>query len=78
MADSWQPVNEIARDALRAEIDSRLVTEVLGLPPEVVAPDGPLELPQQKLALEGCATGSKPGLPAPARSNATLKARAPW
>ena len=37
----------------------RLATEVLGFPPEVVAPDGPLALPQQKLALEPSITGSK-------------------
>jgi hypothetical protein len=54
-----RPVNEIAKDAVRAEIDTRLATEVLGFPPELVAPDGPLALLRQKLALEPSITGSK-------------------
>jgi hypothetical protein len=54
-----RPVNEIAQDAVRAEIDTRLVTEVLGFSPEVAAPDGPLALLRQKLALEPSITGSK-------------------
>ena len=54
-----RPVNEIAQDAVRAEIDTRLATEVLGFPPELVAPDGPLALLRQKLALEPSITGSK-------------------
>jgi len=52
-------VNEIAQDAIRAEIDTRLATEVLGCPPELVAPDGPLALLRQKLALEPSITGAK-------------------
>jgi hypothetical protein len=54
-----RPLNEIAKDAVRAEIDTRLATEVLGFPPELVAPDGPLALLRQKLALEPSITGSK-------------------
>jgi len=54
-----RPVNEIAQDVVRAEIDTRLATEVLGFPPELVAPDGPLALLRQKLALEPSITGSK-------------------
>jgi hypothetical protein len=54
-----QPVNEIAQDAVRAEIDTRLATEVLGCPPELAASDGPLALLRQKLALEPSITGSK-------------------
>ena len=54
-----RPVNEIARDPVRAEIDTRLATEVLGLPAELTAPDGPLALLRQKLALEPSITGSK-------------------
>jgi len=54
-----RPVNEIARDAVRAEIDTELAMEVLGFPPELVAPDGPLALLRQKLALEPSITGSK-------------------
>jgi len=52
-------VNEITQDAVRAEIDTRLATEVLGFPPELVAPDGPLSLLRQKLGLEPSITGSK-------------------
>ncbi len=54
-----RPVNEIAQDAVRAEIDTRLATEVLGFLPELVATDGPLALLRQKLALEPSITGSK-------------------
>jgi hypothetical protein len=54
-----RPVNEIAQDDVRAEIDTRLATEVLGCPPELAAPDGPLALLRQKLALEPSITGSK-------------------
>ena len=53
------PINEIAQDTVRAEIDTRLATEVLGFPPELVAPDGPLALLRQKLALEPSITVSK-------------------
>jgi hypothetical protein len=49
-----QPVNEIARDAVRAEIDAGLA-----FPTQLVAPDGPLALLRQKLALEPSVTGSK-------------------
>ena len=54
-----RPVNAIAQDAVRAEIDTRLATEVLGFPPELAAPDGLLALLRQKLALEPSITGSK-------------------
>jgi hypothetical protein len=54
-----KPVNEVAQDAVRAEIDTRLAKEVLGFPAELVAPDGPLALLRQKLALEPSITGSK-------------------
>jgi len=54
-----RPVNEIAQDAVRAEIDTRLTTEVLGCPPELASPDGPLALLRQKLALEPSITGAK-------------------
>jgi len=54
-----RPVNEIAQDTTRAEIDTRLATEVLGLPPELATPDGPLALLRQKLALEPSIAGSK-------------------
>jgi len=35
------------------------ITEVLGVPPELVAPDGPLSLLRRKLALEPSIAGSK-------------------
>ncbi len=54
-----RPVNEIANDAVRAEIDTRLAMEVLGFSPELVAPDGPLALLRQKLTLEPSITGAK-------------------
>jgi len=54
-----RPFNEIGQDAVRAEIDTRLATEVLGFSPELTAPDGPLALLRQKLALEPSITGSK-------------------
>ena len=58
-AENRQPVSEITRDAVRAEIGSRLVTEALGFPPELMAPDGPLALLRQKLSLEPSITRSK-------------------
>jgi hypothetical protein len=54
-----RPVNEIARDPVRAELDTRLAIEILGCPPEMVAPDGPLALLRQKLALEPSIAGSR-------------------
>ncbi|MBI4288880.1 MAG: hypothetical protein HY671_10680 [Chloroflexi bacterium] len=54
-----RPVNEIDRDAVRAEIDARIATEVLGFPPELVMPDGPLALLRRKLALEPSIAGGK-------------------
>jgi hypothetical protein len=54
-----RPINEIAHDSVRWEIDVRLATEVLGFPPELMTPDGPLALLRQKLALEPSITGSK-------------------
>lgn len=54
-----RPVNEIAHDHVRREIDVRMATEVLGFPPELVTSDGPLALLTQKLALEPSITGGK-------------------
>jgi len=47
-----RPINEITQDR-------RLATEVLGFPPELAAPDGPLALLRLKLALEPSIAGSK-------------------
>ncbi|MHB8085745.1 MAG: DNA methyltransferase family protein [Dehalococcoidia bacterium] len=54
-----RPVNEIDRDSVRHAIDARLCTEVLGISPELTAPDGPLALLRQKLALEPSIHGGK-------------------
>jgi len=54
-----RPINEISHDAVRAEIDTRIATEVLGFPKELVTPDGPLALLRQKLALEPSIAGGK-------------------
>jgi len=54
-----RPANEIAHDSVREEIDVRLAIEVLGFPPELTTPDGPLSLLRQKLALEPSIAGSK-------------------
>jgi hypothetical protein len=54
-----RPFNEIALDKVRAEIDTRFVIEVLGFPQEMAAPDGPLALLRQKLALEPSISGGK-------------------
>jgi hypothetical protein len=54
-----RPINEIDRDPVRHEIDTRLCIEVLGLPAEITAPDGPLALLRQKLALEPSIHGGK-------------------
>ena len=54
-----RPVNEIAHDSVRWELDVRLATEVLGFPAGLVTPDGPLALLRQKLALEPSIAGGK-------------------
>ena len=54
-----RPVNEIAQDSVRAEIDTRLATDVLGFSSEMAAPDGALALLRQKLALEPSIAGAK-------------------
>ena len=54
-----RPFNEIAVDAVRAEVDARFVKEVLGFPTGMAALDEPLALLRQKLALEPSIRGSK-------------------
>jgi hypothetical protein len=56
-----RPVNEIDRDPVRQELDTRIAAEVLGFPPELVTPHGPLSLLRQKLALEPSIAGGKIG-----------------
>ncbi len=54
-----KPINEIAQDPVRAAINERLASEVLDFPPEITAPDGPMSLLRQKLAIEPSVAGSK-------------------
>ena len=53
------PVNQIDADPVRAELDRRLLTEVLGLPEELCAKDGPMDLLRRKLAAEPSIHGGK-------------------
>ena len=53
------PVNQIDEDPVRAELDRRLLTEVLGLPEELCAKDGPMDLLRRKLAAEPSIHGGK-------------------
>ena len=53
------PVNQIDEDPVRAELDRRLFSEVLGLPAELCAPDGPMDLLRRKLAAEPSIHGGK-------------------
>ncbi len=53
------PVNQIDEDPVRAELDRRLLTEVLGLPGELCVPDGPMDLLRCKLAAEPSIHGGK-------------------
>jgi hypothetical protein len=46
------PLHRIDQDAVRQNLDTRFGLEVLGLPPSVVEPGGPLELLRMKLAQE--------------------------
>ena len=56
-----RPINEIADDPVRHELDERLANSVLGLPPEFVSRDGPLDMLRRKLAAEPSITGGKLG-----------------
>ena len=53
------PVNQIDADPVRAELDRRLFSEVLGLPEELCAKDGPMDLLRRKLAAEPSIHGGK-------------------
>ncbi|MDE0608355.1 MAG: hypothetical protein OXH77_00385 [Anaerolineaceae bacterium] len=53
------PVNQIDEDPVRAELDRRLLSEILGLPAELCAPDGPMDLLRRKLAAEPSIHGGK-------------------
>ena len=54
-----RPINEIDDDPVRRELDERLATAVLGLPAEVVALGGPLDVLRQKLGAEPSIAGGK-------------------
>ncbi len=53
------PFDQIDEDPARAELDRRLLVDVLGLPESLCEPDGPLELLRGKLAGEPQIHGGK-------------------
>ena len=53
------PFDQIDEDPARAELDRRLLVDVLNLPELFAAPDGPLDLLRRKLAHEPQVRGSK-------------------
>ena len=60
-----RPVNEIATDPVRAELDQRLCRDVLGIQPDLVGSSGPLALLRQKLAAEPSIAGAKAATTSP-------------
>ena len=53
------PFNQIDEDPARAELDRRLLVDVLGLPESLCEPGGPLDLLRRKLAAEPQIHGGK-------------------
>ena len=53
------PFDQIDEDPARAELDRRLIVDVLGLPESLVEPDGPIDLLRRKLAKEPQIHGGK-------------------
>ena len=53
------PFDQIDEDPARAELDRRLLVEVLGLPEELCEPGGAMELLRRKLAAEPQIHGGK-------------------
>ena len=53
------PFDQIDEDPARAELDHRLLMDVLGLPESLVEPDGPIDLLRRKLAREPQIHGGK-------------------
>ena len=53
------PINQIHEDDARAEIDRRLIVDVLGLDADLARPDGPVDLLRRKLAAEPQIAGKK-------------------
>jgi hypothetical protein len=56
---SLLPMNEIEKDATRANLDAQFFVKVLGLPQSFVDANGPLSLLRRKLALEPSVAGQK-------------------
>ncbi len=50
--ERFLPFDQIDEDVARAELDRRLLIDVLGLPPSLCEPGGPMSLLRQKLAAE--------------------------
>ena len=53
------PFDQIDEDPARAELDRRLLVDVLGLPASLCEPDGPIDLLRRKLAREPQIHGGK-------------------
>ena len=53
------PFDQIDEDSARAELDRRLLVDVLGLSPSLCEPDGPIDLLRRKLAAEPQIHGGK-------------------
>ena len=53
------PFDQIDEDPARAELDRRLLVDVLGLPAQLCDPDGPIDLLRRKLAREPQIHGGK-------------------
>ena len=56
---NFLPFDQIDEDVARAELDRRLITEVLGLPEMLVEQGGPIDLLRRKLAHEPQIHGGK-------------------
>ena len=50
--ERFLPFDQIAEDTARAELDQRLIVDVLRLSPDLCAPGGPMEKLRAKLAAE--------------------------
>jgi hypothetical protein len=57
--ERFLPFDQVEEDPARAELDRRLVVEVLGLNASIVRPGGPLDLLRRKLAAEPQIHGNK-------------------
>jgi len=57
--ERFLPFDQIDEDRARAELDRRLLVDVLGFDPELCEPGGPMDLLRRKLATEPQITGRK-------------------